>query len=333
VTLAGAQLPIGILTTLALVYVMIWRPGSWVYTLTVVALYATAVIALNLLVGFSGLLALGQIIFLEIGAYGSAIFTTKYGFNPWLAMVPAAAMSALVAVLLGAVTFRLQGFYFGIGALSLGLAAAAFPSASPFLGGAAGIPSIPPLTLFGVNFGTTPIGYYILAWLVVGASIAIVYLLVNSYKGRAWRTMALRDDVAATLGINTLFYKNLAFAIAAVMTSIAGSLYAEFSTFMAPDYFSLDFVILLIFMLVIGGIRSYVGPVFGAAIYVIVPLYISGLQQYENLVFSVVLLAAFIFKPGGLFGSIGNTYGVAAVLPPTWRQYVQRADRGREYRA
>jgi branched-chain amino acid transport system permease protein len=147
-------------------------------------------------------------------------------------------------------------------------------------------------------------------------SLAAYYLLANSYIGRAWRALSLRSDIAATLGIDVPRYKLMVLVIAASMASIAGSFYVAYTHFVGPDLYDISIVINLILMLYVGGVRTVVGPIFGAAFVVLVPQLAAGLEHYQNIVFYVLLLVVILVKPSGMFGKVTETRGIGSVMPP-----------------
>ena len=285
-----------------------------VYSLTVIALYSTVVISLNVLLGFAGQASFAQTTFMAIGGYGVAILTTRYGFNPWLAIGAALIVSLLLALAIGRPLLRLRGHYLSMGTVALALGTASFANASSFTNGGWGITGIPALTIGGFSF-RNPTAFYVLAWSVCGLCLLAYRLLGNSHIGRAWRALSTRQDISATLGIEVNHYKMVALLIAAAMASVAGSLYACFARFVGPDLYDISVVINLMFMLFVGGLRSTVGPIVGAAFVVLVPQAVAGSERYQNIVFFVLLLLVILIWPAGLFGRMRDRGVLESLLP------------------
>jgi branched-chain amino acid transport system permease protein len=152
--------------------------------------------------------------------------------------------------------------------------------------------------------------------------MTVFALLARSHIGRAWRALATGQDIAASLGVDVARAKLMAFAIAAVIASVAGSLYVEFTSFVGPDLYDISIVLNVFLMLFIGGRGSLVGPVVGAGLLTFAPQFLAGLEQYQNLVFFGVLLVVVLVWPSGLFGRVRDSGPVQDILPLwLWRRW------------
>ncbi len=286
-----------------------------VYSLTITALYAIVVISLNLLLGLAGQASFAQTTFMAIGGYGSALLTTRLGFNPWLALMLAAACAFLFSYVIGRALWRLRGHYLSMATFALALGTYSFANAAAWLtNGTIGISGIPPLEIGGIALDD-PLSFYILCWICCGIVLILALLLANSHIGRAWRALATNPQIAAALGIDVPRYRMLVFVIAAAIASVAGSLYVEFTSFVGPDLYDINIVITLFLMLFVGGRGSTVGPIVGAGFLVIVPQLISGLERFQNLVFFTLLLVLILLRPSGLFGAAHDTIPLRSLLP------------------
>src|SRR5256885_221367 len=136
-----------------------------IYNLTIIALYSTVVISLNLLLGLAGQASFAQTTFMAAGGYGVAILTTRYAVNPWLAIVASLGLSILLALVIGKPLLRLRGHYLSMGTVALALGTASFANASTFTNGGWGITGIPPLMIGELSF-RTPLAFYALSWTV-----------------------------------------------------------------------------------------------------------------------------------------------------------------------
>jgi branched-chain amino acid transport system permease protein len=285
-----------------------------IYNLTIIALYATVVISLNLLLGIAGQASFAQTTFMAIGGYGLAIMTKQLGLNPWLSIALSLGISILVAAVIGMPLLRLRGHYLSMGTIALALGTYSFANASSITNGGWGISGVPTLYIGTMSF-RNPLNFYILAWVICFVSLAAFYLLANSHIGRAWRTLSTRADIAATLGIDVPRYKLMVLVIAASMASLAGSFYVAYTHFVGPDLYDISIVINLILMLYVGGTRSVVGPIVGAAFVIMVPQMAAGLERYQNVFFYVLLLLVILVKPSGLFGKATETRGLDSMIP------------------
>jgi branched-chain amino acid transport system permease protein len=286
-----------------------------VYYFTITALYASVVIALNLLLGLAGQVSFAQTTFMATGGYGTALMTVRLGLNPWLAILLAMMLAALAAFVIGRPLLRLRGHYLSMATFALALGTYSFVTAAMALtNGGIGISGIPPLEIGDISFAE-PRTFYILSWIFCALVLAGYVLLADSHIGRAWRALATGQDIAATLGIDVPGLKLMAFVIAAVVASIAGSLYVEFTSFVGPDLYDINIILSLFFMLFIGGRGSTIGPIIGAGIVVIVPQLMSGLERYQNLIFFVILLLLLLIRPAGLFGRMRESVPLTALLP------------------
>lgn len=306
----------GVLALIALICIATPFLGSrfWLYNLTIIALYATVVISLNLLLGIAGQASFAQTTFMAIGGYGLGIMTTRYAVNPWLAILISLLLSVGLALVIGKPLLRLRGHYLSMGTIALALGTASFANASTFTNGGWGITGVPSLTVGEFSF-RNPAAFYVLAWALCGLSLLAVHLLANSHIGRAWRAISTRQEIAASLGIDVQHYKLGALVIAAVMASLAGSFYVAFVHFVGPDLYDISIVINLMFMLFVGGLRSTVGPIVGAAFVILIPQLVAGFERYQNLVFFALLLIVILVRPGGLFGRVRAGQALESLMP------------------
>jgi branched-chain amino acid transport system permease protein len=286
-----------------------------IYNLTITAIYAMVVVSLNLVLGLAGQVSFAQTTFMAVGGYGSAIFATKLGLDPWLAMVLSALIALAAAVVIGGPLLRLRGHYLAMATFALALGTNSFvTAATPLTNGSIGISGIPPLAVGGFAFDGA-LSFYVLSWVACGVAMAVFALLAQSYIGRAWRALATGQEVASSLGIDVTRYKIMVFAIGAVIASAAGSLYVEFTSFVGPDLYDIGVVLNLLLMLFVGGRGSNVGPVMGAALLTFAPQYLAGLEQYQNLVFFGFLLVLILVWPSGFFGRVRDSGPIEAILP------------------
>jgi branched-chain amino acid transport system permease protein len=283
-----------------------------VFQLTMVMVYGLAILGLNLLTGFNGQFSLGHSAFYAIGAYTAAILMSEANFPYYLTLPCAGALCFVVGFLFGLPALRLQGLYLALATFAL---AAALPQLlkfqplEPLTGGVQGIFILKPNAPPGVPLDADQWLYYF-TLLVLLALVWAAVNLVNSRTGRA--IMAIRDHsiAAATMGINTARYKTLTFGVSALYTGVAGALGAIAVQFVAPDSF--DFLLSISFLvgLVIGGVASIPGSLFGGLFVLFVP----NLAEYvstglSGAVYGIILLLAVFVMPSGAAGLARLAFG------------------------
>ena len=300
---------------LALVVVIMTIPAyvSDRYYLSILATMATRfmmVLGLSLLVGQAGQISLGQAGFVGIGAYGAAILTTRVGLNPWAAMILAAVLAAVIAVVVGIPTLRLRGYYLAMATLGVNeIISILLGQLKGLTNGTDGISGIPSLSIGGVDLGT-PWIYHLVVWGVALLVFRVTLNISRSRAGRSLRGLRQSEAAAEALGINTSYRKVQVFVLAAVFASIAGS----FDAYNVPHHiwptdYGIDVSIILIAGVIIGGLRSVWGALWGTVVIVILPELLGrlGLEDYEHLVFGVLLIAIMVLWQGrtrGLWQSL-----------------------------
>ncbi len=296
-------------------------------TMVRIGILTTVVVGLNLLMGYAGQISLGQAAFYALGAYASAIMTTratKMGLPPalsgawwwpWLVMVVGMMVVGGFAYLIGKPILRLKGHYLAMATLGLGVVISiVFREGGTFTGASDGIHSIPRLSIG--SFEVWPIQrYYFLVWAVALVALVLSFNIVNSRVGRALRAIHGSEVAADTVGIDTAKYKVQVLVVSAMYASVAGSLYAHFQTLVAPGPFGFVGSLELVVMSAVGGIASIWGAPFGVAfIYVIRELLRSRLHEllrgaggeHEVIVYGILLMVIMIFMPEGLTSGTVN---------------------------
>lgn len=281
----------------------------WMYNLTLIAVYGLVVVGLNVVAGYAGQVSFAQTAFMAMGGYGVGILATNHGWNPWAALVLAAVLAAIVAMVIGTPLFKLRGHYFTMATFALAIGVDSYVTgATQLTGGAVGISAIPPLRIGGLS-SYQPVPMLLLASACCAAAMLLVVRFRTSHVGRAWKTVASREDVAASLGLRVRRAKLLAFVIAAVFGAVGGGLYAEATGFVSPDLYSVTIVVNLFVMLFIGGRGRTFGPLLGAAVIIVLPEELSSISSLQGIVFDVLLLAIVLVRPQGLLGRAGDGRG------------------------
>jgi branched-chain amino acid transport system permease protein len=253
-------------------------------------------LGLSLLVGQAGQISLGQAAFVGIGGYGAAILTTSVGLDPWLAMILAAILAAVIAGLVGIPTLRLKGYYLAMATLGVNeIVYILLKQLKILTHGTDGISRIPSLSVGGLDLGT-PRAFHFVAWGFALVLLLISLNLSHSRVGRSLRALHQSEPAAQSLGIDTSYRKVQVFVVAAVFASLAGSLDAYHIHYIEPNGYNITFSILMITGVIIGGLRSVWGALWGAIVVVILRQLLSrlGLEDYENLVYGVLLVALMV---------------------------------------
>lgn len=279
---------------------------------TQIGIFAATVVGLNLLVGFAGQISLGHAGFFGMGAYISAILTTNYGWPSLLVIVLAAAFVGLIAWLVGRPVLRLKGHYLSMATLAVGFIIAIIINNENWItGGPDGMP-VASLSLFGLElstfneyslFGFTfggDIAWYYFIGLVLIAAVWFAQNIIDSPIGRALRSVHGSEIAASVVGVDTAKYKSLVFVVSAIYASVMGSLYAHFSGFITPHLASFDQSIILITMVVLGGMASTYGVIVGALVLTLLPQLLADFQEFEMMLFGLILMLTMIFMPKGL---------------------------------
>jgi branched-chain amino acid transport system permease protein len=316
-----------VLAAAAAVVIVTGISGSsyWVYSLCLVAIYAIVAVGFNIALGLAGQVSFAQVAFMAVGGYGTGLLTTKAHTSPWLALVASVALGAVLAFVLNLPFLRLRGHYLGMATLALALGVQSFAeNASGITGGALGVFGVPPLTLGSLSLAVHS-RFFVLVWLACGLCLAIYRLTARSHIGRAWRAVAARPDVSASLGIDVPRARILALVLAGAMAALSGGLWAEFLNYVAPDYFGLVMIGNIFFMVIVGGMGSLAGPVVGAAFVVLVPQEMSSLGQWQGVVLLAILLGVLILWPTGLLGDPSAAGGITVLLPGRLRARLARA--------
>ncbi len=313
---------IGIGVLALIVAVMPFAVGNDYYlgVLVFTALNCLTCIGLCLLLGYAGQISLGHSAFVAIGAYASALLTTKLGWNPWAAMGAGIVISLVTAVLVGIPTLKLKGHYLAMATLGFAsIVHVVLVAAVDITGGPSGVSGIPRLELFGLALDTdTRIFYF--CWALVLVALYFAVNLIHSRVGRGLQAIHGSEDAASSLGVNITVDKIRIFALSAVFASVSGSLYSHYVLYIDPGPFDVMHSVLLITMVAVGGIHSIWGAVTGAVLLSLLPEGLSflseGLAQfniqyktdYDTLIYGAILLSIMLFLPEGLFDGIRRSF-------------------------
>jgi branched-chain amino acid transport system permease protein len=285
------------------------------YIINTIGIFAIAAIGLNLLIGYTGQISLGHGAFFGVGAYSAAILATKVGV-PFLIAVPAGGViTALVGMVFGIPSVRLKHLYLCIATLAGQIILDyVFVQWESLTGGAEGI-SIPTASLFGLDLGSDRIFFFVIfvcfavmTWMAVN--------LIRTRYGRAFIAIRDNDQAAEGMGIPIFLYKLLSFAISSFYAGFAGALYAYYMMSITPEPFSLWLSIEYIAMIIIGGLGSIPGAVFGTVFIVVLSEALSLATEFlmnvgvtgmgitiaplREFAYGLAIVLFIIFEPKGL---------------------------------
>jgi branched-chain amino acid transport system permease protein len=271
------------------------------HVLCLIAIASIAAMGLQLLLGGSGQLSIGQAAFYGIGAYTSALLTVKLGVTFPLALLGAGAAAALASLLMVPIT-RLTGPYLAVATLGFSILVYLVIKNEEWLtGGSYGFIGIPRADIFGYVLRDARASYYLCAG-VAALVYGVIARIEGTRFGRAINAVRLDAEAAAASGLNVTLVKSQCFVIAAFVAGLAGSLYAHEVRYLAPNDFTFWKSIEILIMVVIGGVGSLPGAVLGAALVVGLPEILREIGDYRMLVFGAILMATMLFGEGGLAG-------------------------------
>lgn len=230
-----------------------------------IGLYALVALGLVLLTGVGGLTSFGQAAFVGIGAYTTAYLTTVHGCSPWLTLIVALLLTALLSAFIGAITLRMGGHFLPLATMAWGISLYYLFGNLEMLGGNTGITGIPVLNLFVWELKSER-HYYYLIWGVLLLAMLAVRNLLDSRAGRSIRALKGGVVMAESFGVSTPHAKMVIFILAALLAAISGWLYAHLQRFVNPTPFALTQGIEFLFMAVVGGIGHVWGAIAGAVV-------------------------------------------------------------------
>ena len=277
-------------------------PPGVMSSLAISMIIFLAVLGLDVLMGYTGQVSLGQAGFMAIGAYAAAILATTHDWPPLLATFAAMGLSLVCAFALSLVTGRLRGHYLALATLTFGLLVDSLTvGLIDLTGGPSGLVGIPSFAIGSFEFDSSEQMYY----LALGVAAVVIVLLEGGMRSSFGRSLqAVRTDqlAAAALGVNVPAVKLAALCISSALASLAGSLYAFQFHFLSPEMVSTPRSFEFISMLVLGGEGTLIGGLLGALFLTMLPTMVQSLAVYKTIVSGLLLVGAILLLPEGLFG-------------------------------
>ncbi len=288
-----------------------------------VGIFVLMGLGLNIVVGFAGLLDLGYVAFFAVGAYFLALLSganlvTSLGatespagpfsqdLNFYTALPFVVLIAAFIGMLIGAPVLRLRGDYLAIVTLGFGEIARILVTSNAlrnFTGGAQGLRDVTSANLLGIDFRNPQNFYYlVLALLLIAVYVSL--RLINSRTGRAWAAMREDEQVAEAMGVSTVKYKLLAFAMGGAIGSFSGAMFAIQVGTVQPDSFGILVSISALAVVILGGMGSIKGVIVGGLALIGIPELLAEFEEFRLLVYGAVIMAMMILKPEGLLPNV-----------------------------
>lgn len=306
-----------VIAIIAVVPLLPMVPTFWISLGNYIGLAALVSLGLVLLTGVGGMTSFGQAAFVGFGAYTSAVLTTVLDWSPWASLPVALAVTAIAALVLGAVTLRLSGHYLPLGTIAWAIAIFYLFGNLNILGGFDGISGIPPISIGPWSLIDQRASYF-LVWAFVFLAVVLTANLLDSRIGRAIRALQSGSLAAEAFGIDTARARLIAFVYAAVLAGVSGWLFAHIQRATSQSSFGLNAGIEYLLMAVVGGVGHLYGAILGAAIVTVLkdqlqnllPLVFGRAGNYETIVFGFLLVGLLQVARGGVWGVISR------FLPP-----------------
>ena len=305
VTKKNRQLIVFLIFAVAALSAPFFLKGNYLLNVLVfVGINTMLALGLNLLLGYAGQISLGHAAFFGMGAYISGIVTSRYPMEPFLVIMLAALCVGALAFVIGFPILKLKGHYLAMATLGFGIIMyIIFNETVDWTGGPSGLSGIPNLRIGSLIFDNDWNNYY-LVWIFTLAVMLLAVNLSQSRIGRALRAIHDSEVAARVMGVNARMLKVQIFTISAVISAVAGSLYAHVMTFIAPASFGFNFSVELLTMIVIGGLGSVYGSFLGAAILTMLPEFLRVFQDLDIVIYGLMLILMTMYMPGGLVSGI-----------------------------
>jgi branched-chain amino acid transport system permease protein len=305
-----ARLVLGLAVVAALPF---YVSPFWLHVLDQIGIAVIGAIGLNILVGYTGQISLGQGGFLAVGAYSAGVVATKSDLSPLVGVLVAVLVTAAVGAFFGLPALRLKGLYLAIATLASQQIIVWLIIHWDFLTGGVDALVLEPPTVFG----WTPTGDFEWYWVIVGFAALATITATNLFRtgvGRAFVAIRDHDIAAEVIGVDPVRYKVLAFAVSSAFVGLAGALTAYWTQILTWERFTLDVSILYLAMIIVGGLGSISGSIYGAAFMIAIPAYLdqlslrvsadsilaTDLPAIKLLIFGLTIVLFLIFEPRGL---------------------------------
>jgi ABC-type branched-subunit amino acid transport system permease subunit len=281
-------------------------------------LWASVAVQWNVLMGHAGVFSLGQMLFFAFGAYAVAMMANYFGLSPWLGMPLGGLAAAFAALLIGLACLRLATAYVALLTFAMSYMAysliltdtecfrTAAGGCQPLFGGAIGISRFDDLGFRKLLGGNWIVGNYFTVLAVFAVSFFASIIIIHGRLGLAFRALKDSTVYAAARGINRTKFQLIAFVLTAFFTGLTGAVYAAHFRFAGPSLFDSSTLLFVLAMVIVGGLKSTWGPIFGAVLMALLVEFAKGMGDVRNTVIGVVLVMFVVFLPNGLTGAFAK---------------------------
>lgn len=278
-----------------------------IYVMTIAMLYAVLAGSYDLTTGYTGPLTFCHGAFYGVGAYTSALLTLRVGFPFWAAFLTSGLLVFAFAVIVGYPALRLKGHYFAVTTFFFAhFMYLVLLNSQRLTQGPLGLRNIPPPgDFFGISFKTISSSYYLIFIFGIVA-IGALYFLVNSGIGKILISIRENEELSESIGINTSFYKVLAFSIGAGIAGLTGSLFAHFFRLLHPSTFAWMTSEMVVIMAIVGGLGTLFGPIIGAGVVTLIMELMRFAPELRFIIWSIAIIAVLVIEPKGLMGIAGR---------------------------
>jgi branched-chain amino acid transport system permease protein len=286
-------------------------PRFYIYLLSIILLTGLLATSLNLVLGYGGIFQFHHAVFYGAGAYGTALILTKTGLSPWIAFIVGPLVSAVLGLIMGWICIRLSKLYFGMLQISLGslvwIIAYRWYS---FTGGDDGIHGIPLPDLL-----SSPNGAYYFTLIVTLICLLVMYKIIKSPFGSALQGIRDNPIRSEMIGINVKLHQLLVLVIAGFFAGVSGSLFIVVDTTVFPDMLFWTLSLEILIMCLLGGWFTFLGPMLGAAIIIMLRTFVSTFTVYWSLVLGILMMLVIFFLPNGVLGYIEEKFKLITEEP------------------
>ena len=268
-------------------------------------LYAALACGWNIFGGYTGYMNFGHAAFFGVGAYTSALLLLRFGLSPFYTSILGGVFAAVVAAIIGYPCLRLRGPYFVLVTFCLGLAARIVVINVEWTGSSTGLW----LPFLKVSMFTNRLIFYETMLAVMVVTILLAMWIERSKFGLGLRAIFYDEDSAETQGVNATKLKMASFIVSAFMAGIAGGIYGYYRGYIHPDFiFDVSISVFVVLMALLGGRQSWVGPVVGAAILVIINEFLTAYAaigaEFSRIIYGLLLVVVIMYLPEGLTGFV-----------------------------
>ncbi|HMK64696.1 MAG TPA: ATP-binding cassette domain-containing protein, partial [Thermodesulfobacteriota bacterium] len=309
-----------LLALVVLVFPRLVTSNYWMNLVNLAISFSVACLGLNIVLGYTGQLSLAQAAFWGVGAYTSAILTTQFGLPVWAGMFAAFFVAAFFGILLGIPTLKLSGHYLAMATIGFGIILQLLLVNEIWLTyGSDGITKIPSPWIGSYELKAPGEFFYLAAFSLIIFTWGAIHLK-DSRVGRAFMAIRENEMAAGTAGVDTTYYKIMAFSLSAGYAGFGGWLFAHScSHYISPDTFSFEQSVMMLVMAVLGGNGSAIGSIVGAILLTLFPEVLRFLKDSYMMVYAAGIVVIMIFMPSGIAGLVKNL-PVSLRLREWWRE-------------